>query len=104
MRSPSIDLTGASEATLVFSQFVDIEQDFDFGHIYVLSAADDSRIGMVVEEITGLFDSWQEVRYSLPAAALGQEVKIEFRLESDDFVDDVEFAGFYIDDVSVLTR
>ncbi len=104
LRSPSIDLTGASEATLVFSQFIDIEQDFDFGHIYVLSAADDSRIGTVVEEVTGLSDSWQEVRYSLPAVALGQEIKIEFRLETDDFVDDVEFAGFYVDDVRVLTR
>ncbi len=104
LRSPPIDLTGSSEATLVLSQFIDIEEEFDFGHIYVLDAASEERIGVVVEDLTGLSDAWQEARYNIPTAVLGREIKVEFRLESDDFVDGVEFAGFYVDDVRILTK
>ncbi|NIP93108.1 MAG: hypothetical protein GWO24_06475, partial [Akkermansiaceae bacterium] len=42
LRSPPIDLTTATGATMTYYQFRDIEEGFDFGTISLLDAADNS--------------------------------------------------------------
>jgi hypothetical protein len=103
LRSPVLDLSTASDATLVYSQFVDIEEGFDSGTVSVLDSAN-NLLAEIATQVDGLTGAWQEVRLALPPAALGQMIKIEFRLQSDDFVDPTIYAGFYIDDVQVTVR
>ena len=104
LRSPPIDLTNASGATLNFFHFVNIEEGFDFGTVSVLDATDDSPIAEIA---TGIDEQgptdWEQFTKTIPAAALGKEIKIEFCLFTDDFDDPGlgPFAGWYIDDVLV---
>lgn len=98
LRSPAIDLSTAAEATLTYFEFRDIEPQFDSGAISVLDASDDSEIAVIEDGIDGTSTGWQEVSKRLPPAALGQVIKLEFRLQSDDFQ---TFAGWYLDDVQV---
>jgi len=95
LRSPPIDLTNAAGATLNYVQYFEIELDFDSGTVSLLDASDDSVLAVLVQTVHGSSASWEEVSLSLPAAALGKEVKIEFRLDSDDVENE---AGWYIDD------
>ena len=91
-------MTEAGGATLRLFQFADMEQGFDEGVIRVLDAADDSILGTVESSIDGLGESWTEFSKSLPAEALGKNIRIEFRFQSDDIEN---FAGWYIDDIVV---
>lgn len=100
LRSPPIDLTNASGATLNYFRFIDIEPDFDSGTVSVLDAADNSELATIETGIDGLSADWEAVRRSIPEVALGKSVIIEFRLETDDF-DVVDYAGFYVDDIEV---
>jgi hypothetical protein len=100
LRSPSIDLTGASDATLSYAEFRDLEIGFDSGTVAVLNADDDSLIAEVDSGIDGQSAQWESTSHRLPAAALGNIIKIEFRMFSDDISN---FAGWYIDDVMVTT-
>ncbi len=103
LRSPAINLTNAAGATLCYHRFIDIEiagaELFDWGEVSVLDVDDnDSVIDVIEADITGTSADWEKVTLVLPAAALGKMIKIEFRLESDDFMNQ---AGFYVDDVTV---
>lgn len=108
LRSPVIDLSNASGtgATLCFWQYRDIDDFaeptvFDYGEVAVLDASDESIVlGIVTTDITGSSNHWEKVTAAIPAAALGQMVKLEFRFRCDD-VD--QLAGWYIDDVEVTT-
>ncbi len=104
LRSPAIDLTAASEATLNYARFIDIEAVFDFGSVSILDATDNSLIADIETGIDGLSTEWENSRHPLPAAAMGRMIKIQFRLESDNFVDPAEYFGFYVDDVQVTAR
>ncbi len=97
LRSPAIDLTTAGAATLWFSEFRDIEAGFDTGSIRVLDASDDSEIA-IIDGIDRITVFWEQVKESLPAEALGNIIKIEFRFQSDEVQN---FAGWYIDDFQV---
>lgn len=101
LRSPEIDLTTAPGATLHYFRFVDIELVFDLAEVRVLDATNDSPIAVLESAIDGLSADWEAVRNPLPPAALGKTVRIEFRLITDDFIDGMDFAGFYVDDVQV---
>jgi len=99
LRSPPIDLTTAGGATLSYFQFYDIEADFDGGRVAVLDAGDnDSEVAVLQALVDGEITQWEKVTRSLPAAALGKVIRIEFRLTSDDVQN---HAGWYIDDVLV---
>lgn len=101
LRSPAIDLTGAGGATLNYANYVDVEgQTFDFGIVAVLDAANDSVLATLIDPVDSLSGGWVEVSKSLPAEALGKEIKIEFRLISDDF-DGSNFPGWFLDDFEV---
>lgn len=98
LRSPPIDFSGASGGTLTYAEFRDIEPMFDSGTINILDASDDSLIAELETGIDGTSSQWSSVSHALPAEALDRIIKIEFRLQSDDFSN---FAGWYIDDVVV---
>ena len=98
LRSGEIDLTNAAGATLSYFQYFEIELGFDKGFVSVLDAGDDSVLGVLVPIVDGSSAGWEEVTMSLPAAALGKTVKIEFRLDSDDVMNE---AGWYLDDFNL---
>ena len=104
LRSPPIDLTAAAEATLNFSHYVDIEEGFDFGEVRLLDA-DAALAELAVLEMTidgNNPTGWEPFSKALPAAALGKNVVLEFRFDSDDISEPTQ-AGWYIDDVVVTT-
>lgn len=98
LRSPALDLTGVSTATVNYAEFKDIEPTFDFGTVSVLDAADDSLIAELETGIDGTSTQWGSSSISLPASALDRVIKIEFRFQADDFQ---PFAGWYIDDFEI---
>jgi hypothetical protein len=104
LRSPPIDLTAAAGATLNFSHYVDIEEGFDFGEVRLLDA-DAALAELAVLEMTidgNNPTGWEPFSKALPAAALGKNVVLEFRFDSDDISEPTQ-AGWYIDDVVVTT-
>ncbi|NIP98540.1 MAG: hypothetical protein GWO24_36080, partial [Akkermansiaceae bacterium] len=88
------------EATLRYWEFTDIEEGFDFGSIRILDAADDSELAVIEEVVDGVTADWEQVSHAIPAEGLGKLIKLEFRFETDDLQ---EFAGWYLDDVTVTT-
>ena len=98
LRSPVIDFSATGAATLSYFRYIDIEEEFDGGQVAALAAADDSVIAILEAQIEGGPAGWDEISYSLPAEALGKEIKIEFRLTTDEVE---QFSGFYIDDVTL---
>ena len=98
LRTPPIDLTTASSATLSFQQFTDIEEGFDFGTVSLLDADDDSELAVLLDAIDGVTADWSKVTRPIPPAALGHTIKIEFRFQADDVS---SFAGWYLDDLEV---
>lgn len=101
LRSPELDLTGAAGATLSFFHYRDIEEGFDSGAVRVLDASDNSELGVVGDVIDGSSNGWEQFARSLPPAALGKAVVLEFRFLSDEINN---LAGWYIDDVKVTLR
>lgn len=92
----------ASGATLNFEQFIDSDEDGDVGTIRILDA--DNADALIEElnppgSIEGISAGWSAESFALPAAANGANIRIEFRFVSNE--NGQEFAGFYIDDVSV---
>ena len=98
LRSPPIDLTNTGGATLNYVEWRDIEATFDSGRVVVLDATDNSEIAEIENPIDGFSNGWENVSQQIPPAALGREIKIEFRFQSDDIAN---FPGWYIDDVLV---
>ncbi|NIP93958.1 MAG: hypothetical protein GWO24_11100, partial [Akkermansiaceae bacterium] len=102
LRSPVVDLSEATGATLSFFHHRDIEEGFDSGSIRVLDASDNSELGVVEDVIDGSSVEWEQFTRNLPpVAALGKSVILEFRFNSDDINN---LAGWYIDDVEVTVR
>jgi hypothetical protein len=108
LRSPAIDLTTATGATVTFQQWVDMDEfdNLDRGAVRVLDASGlpgtVTELGVVQADITGFLDDWAEFSADLPAAALGQSIVLEFEFVSDD--DDIfDATGWYLDDVIIIT-
>jgi len=101
LRSPEIDLTNAAEATLCFFQWIDAEVGFDGGTVSVLDAANDSVLAVVDGPIDGENVDWAKATFAIPAEAIGKTIKLEFLFDSDDLNVGRDFAGWYIDDVTV---
>ncbi|MDP0489601.1 MAG: choice-of-anchor J domain-containing protein [Verrucomicrobiota bacterium JB023] len=99
LRTPEIDLTGVSEASLVFQQFRDIEEEWDWGAIRVLRASDGTPLGdELVSAVDGTGTEWEERTYEFPPEAMGEAVKVEFQFKSDHLGNE---AGWYLDDVMI---
>jgi hypothetical protein len=109
LRTPAIDLTTATAGTVVFQQWIDMDEfdNQDIGTVRVLDASvlpgTVTELGVVQANITGLDSTgWVEFSVELPAAALGQSIALEFLFMSDD--DNIfDQSGWYIDDVMVTT-
>ncbi|SCZ06378.1 bacillopeptidase F [Paenibacillus polysaccharolyticus] len=95
--APPIDLTESPEgALLTFKHWYDIENNLDFGKVYIASEDND----YVFEELlsyTGTSGGWKTQYIDLRDYA-GQQVFIQFNLTSDA---SVQKAGWYIDDFAV---
>lgn len=108
LRTPPIDLSGRSTATLMFTEYLDVEGPDEDGFIFdevkinVLSASnpEGAPLAEEVRQRATSVRGWLERKVTLPPEALGQDVIIEFRFISDGF-NDPEQGGWYIDDVSV---
>lgn len=99
LRSPAIDLSGVSIATLEFAEWhsVDPVIDFHFVAVNILDADTDE----IIEEVfraAGTTDDWTPQSIRLLGQTADREIKVEFRLVTDDFG---PLEGFYIDDVVV---
>ncbi len=102
LRSPVIDLTEVTEATLSFWKSIDA----DLGHtltVNVIAADTDTLIANIIPATEDDDDSsseWQLVGpVSLPAEAYGQPIRIEWHFTGNG---DGTFNGVYLDDVLVL--
>ena len=110
LRTPAIDLTGHTSATLQLMQWMCCENapgDSDYGVINILSAADDSVLAVLEADVEGGSIAWAKYTKALPFIAFTKPIKLEFRFHSDDYNDPASnppppFAGWYIDDVQIL--
>lgn len=95
--APPIDLTESPEgALLTFKHWYDLENNLDFGKVYIASEDSD----YVFEELlsyTGTSGEWKTQYVDLREYA-GQQVFIQFNLNSDGTV---QKSGWYIDDFAV---
>jgi len=101
LRTPVIDLTGGTEATLSFKEFKELEAsgaDGDFGTIRIVAALDASELAVLEPEVEGLSVGWENYAAVLPPAAFEQPIQIEFRLQTDggNVASGLENAGFEI--------
>ncbi|MCF7734364.1 MAG: Ig-like domain-containing protein [Akkermansiaceae bacterium] len=101
LRSPVIDLTGVSGATLSFARAIDM----DSGHTLVVNIIDDTTDTVIESAIHTSTDAypttanWETINsIAIAGAALGQPVRIEWRFTNNGGTD---YMGAYIDDVSV---
>jgi hypothetical protein len=109
LRTPAIDLSTATAATVTFQQWVDMDEfdNLDRGTVRILDASvlpgTVTELGVVQANITGLDPAgWVEFAMDVPAAALGHSIAVEFLFESD--ADDIfDQSGWYIDSVLVTT-
>ncbi|WP_411847014.1 hypothetical protein AAFN60_06020 [Roseibacillus persicicus] len=108
LSTPVLDLTAFTiSATLGFSQNMDFPAD-DTAEVYVVSDTTGEVIGtgaiFQAEDMDVNETDWETVSgIELPAEALGQAVRIEFRFSGDGGPTN-DFLGWYIDDVSVEAR
>ena len=107
LRSPVIDLTTRTNATLEFWEYRDIEPLFlgapvDYAAVRVKNASDPNGPELVeLSRDVGSQNRWTKRQFVLPPSVLGRNVIIEFFFKSDDFQPTPPLAGWFIDDVSV---
>ncbi len=106
LRTPPINLSTATAATLVFQHWVDMD-DFDTGDTGTVRVLDASALPTVTVLETLEFDiqglsptGWVEFSKDLTGTSLGNSVMLEFLFVSDN-VPDADASGWYIDDVVV---
>lgn len=108
LRSPVVDLTGLGSAVLTFREALDIDGDTDFGtdgpfHKASVNLVDE--FGNFIVELamySGSSSGWRLRGFSLPPEVLGQKIRVEFRVSTDEFVLNDEF-GWMIDEVAFTT-
>jgi hypothetical protein len=107
LRSGVIDLTDVTGATLSFAEALDIEGN-DTAVVNIIDDTDDNPATNIIA--TAIYTAtdgdlsnalWTTVApIAIPAAALGQAVRIEWRFSGAGGAD-TDYMGWYIDDVSV---
>ncbi|MEC0211577.1 S8 family serine peptidase [Paenibacillus ehimensis] len=95
--APPIDLTASPEgAVLSFKHWYDLENNIDFGKVYIASkTSDDAFVPLLT--FTGSSGGWKTQYVDLKPYA-GQEISLMFNLTSDA---SMQKAGWYIDDLSI---
>jgi hypothetical protein len=99
LRSPTINLTGASRATLTFQEWRNVDPDPTF-HGTIVNVLDAGTQALITQLSVqaGATAGWQPRTLQLPPLALGKNVMLEFRLYCDNFN---LLEGWYIDDVKL---
>jgi bacillopeptidase F (M6 metalloprotease family)/subtilisin family serine protease len=99
LMSPPIDLSGVTNATLQFAHWYDLETNWDKGYVEISSNG-----GSTWTQLGNFFTGTSGGQFALPTfdltAYAGQTVNLRFRMTSDGSVNK---AGWYIDDVKVLS-
>lgn len=107
LRSPVVDLADVVSATLVFSNYRDMEpfdgDFFDGGQVRLLDTNGNAIGEPLITKAGTTRSGWTVERVKIPAEALGRQIIIEFRFYADDFQpDDALLDGWYIDDVAII--
>jgi hypothetical protein len=102
LRSPDIDLTGATAACLAFEQFRDADGFADIGTVRILKASDLSELQVIDPDVFALDVDFVSFSADLDPAVLGETIIIEFRYQSDNSADG--FSGWTIDNVEVTLK
>jgi len=93
--SSSINLSESQQPVLVFWQKFNFENDYDYGFVEV--SRDNGSSWKKLSSYTGKSD-WERIKINLSEYQSDTNVKIRFRIETDDsIVDD----GWYIDDIII---
>jgi immune inhibitor A len=95
----TLDLTGASSASLTTKAWYETEPDFDFlyGEVSTNGGSTWSQVGTLDGSSNG---NWADLSYDLSAYA-GQQVLFRFRYQTDG---GTHFAGPFLDNISLLTN
>lgn len=108
LRSPVIDLTGVTRATLTFMEWRHIDNNLAV-HGTTVSVLDPN--GNQLQQLsaqTGTVGDYTSRTLPLPPQLLGQRIILDFSLYSDnvtaDPVSGAPFEGWYIDDVQILPQ
>lgn len=100
LRSPAIDLQGATTATLEYWHYYDFGLD-DLGNLHFLDASGNLIETASISPVKDFLLEWEKVRLPLPAAVIASgEVILEWEFLSATDAQE-NYAGWYIDDVSV---
>ena len=98
LRTPLIDLTDRSSAVLTFYHWYATELDYDLITVRVVDEFGQPVGDHLLQTSGNSGGAWVRKELALPAAAMGQRVKVEFHFYSDEVNTD---AGWYIDDVDI---
>ena len=100
LRSPAIDLTGVSRATLNFEEWRNVDPDPTYHGcmVNVLDAGTKAVLQQISLE-AGSSNGWELRTLPLPLSVLDRSVILEFRLYCDAFN---LLEGWYIDDVNIV--
>ncbi|WP_121641429.1 S8 family peptidase [Virgibacillus sp. Bac330] len=91
---PPIDLPEEGNAFLQFNQWYNLENNYDYGHVFISTDQED---WTQLEEISNVSEGWENITVDL-SDYLGQRVYIGFNLDTDG---SVTRDGWYIDDVAL---
>ncbi len=101
IRTPTIDLSGVTSATLTLSEWFSVDESVDFHQLIINAVTPGAAEGEVLVELSrmaGITDAWTTRSIRLAGDAVGQPVQLEFRIVTDDFS---LRPGWYIDSISV---
>ncbi len=98
LRSPVIDLTGVTEATLSFQSWIEVEENFDFARLEIVDADTEENLGRALDR-TGESIPWYEEIVDLAPYA-GRRIRLVFDVSSDDLI---PVYGWAVDDVLVTS-
>ncbi len=94
LTSPAVDVTGVSTAEVSYMNICDTEAGFDYG---IFEVQYDNNMWQEINRCDNQ-NVWQQANHILNLPASTTELKIRFRLDSDNFV---TRDGWHIDDVSI---
>ena len=108
LRSPVINLTGVTRATLTFQEWRHIDNDVTFHGTAVNVLDANGNLLQALSAQAGTIGDYQARTLPLPPQLLGQSIVLEFLFYCDNIVADLTtgapFEGWYIDDVEILSQ